>query len=140
MEDILLKAMQKDQAVSRLGVLRIKDDEIVNFMSSLEPKLCEHPFGKMYLMDTDDKEAVREFEKQYNALVYLVIRNVMEDGNMLDSYLYVSEHKDEWCDDIIDCANMIPVAYVRNYRHPELSEFGSIVLSRTENGGVIRVG
>jgi primosomal protein N' len=79
---------------------------------------------------------VEDFEAEYDALVYLVVRSYTEMG-VLDSYFYVSDHKEEWDMDYDDLSDGYAMVYVYNQDEPAFSEFGSIGW-REAGGGIVR--
>ena len=81
---------------------------------------------------------VEEFEKEYNALVYFGIRSYTAFGK-LDSFLYVSDHEDEWEYDNADLKDGYVVAYVYNYDDHWCSELGGIAV-KEKFGGLVRIG
>lgn len=83
-------------------------------------------------------QRIKKFEKEHNALVYFVIHNYAEFGE-LENYLYVSDYNDEWSIDREDIEKSQQLAYVHNCTDTELSEFGCIGLFKTTNLGPIRI-
>ena len=96
----------------------------------------EPPLGANYWIEENQKEIIKQFEEEYNALVYFVIRSYTEFGT-LDSFLYISDHEEEWKSDYEDIIDGYVYAYVYNYDVPEYSEIGSIAV-RERFGGLIR--
>lgn len=128
---------KKAEAVARMKMLDIIPDAIRQF-NSKEPvvMLSLPPWGGLYELADEEKEMVRKFEQEYDALVYMVVRANTEFG-LLDALLYVSDHKEEWKMDREDIAAGYPIAYVVNHDEELFSEFGSIGV-RSINGGLIR--
>ena len=79
---------------------------------------------------------VKRFEEKYNAVVYHVIHNYTEFGELY-SLLYVSQHENEWDYDKDDIRDNIALCYVVNKDEENFSEFGSIGI-KPQFGGVIR--
>ena len=98
----------------------------------------EPPFGAVYDLNEKEKAEVEAFEKEYNALVYIVIRTPMWFG-LCDSYLYVSDYKEEWEMDNDDIKHGYAMAYVVNHDAPECSEFGTIGVKLASGAGLVRV-
>lgn len=98
----------------------------------------EPPFGAVYDMEPELAESVKEFEKEHDALVYMVVRAFTDFGKM-DSYLYVGDDKDEWEQDREDIRDKIVFSYTVNYDMPDCSEFGSIGVRLGAGAGLVRV-
>ena len=129
---------KKEEAIKRMKTLDIFTETIRQFKNEELVSYSEPPLGANYWLDDEQKRIVKEFEEEYNALVYFVIRSYTEFGK-LDSFLYVSDHEEEWEMDIEDIKDGYAVAYVYNYDAPEYSEFGSIAVTE-RFGGLVRVG
>lgn len=70
-------------------------------------------------------KVVKEFEEAYNYVVYHVIESY---GSI--ALLYVSDDEEDWeYQGLFDDTYIS--AYVYNFEHPELSEFGDIVVGST---------
>ena len=96
------------------------------------------PLGACYWLDEEQMARVREFQDQYNALVYHVIHSFTNFGEM-ESYLYVSDYPEEWERDREDISEGQQLAYVYNKTMPDCSEFGTIGVERTPAAGLKRV-
>lgn len=129
---------KKVEAIKRMRVLGIFGPTIQQFNRENLVSYSEPPMGANYWLDDEQARIVREFEKEYNALVYFAIRSYTEFGK-LDSFLYVSDHEEEWEMDSEDIAYGYALAYVHNYDIPEYSEIGSIAV-QNRFGGLVRVG
>lgn len=81
-----------------------------------------------------------DFEYKNHCIVYAAIYNEYEEiGNHL-TLLYVSYgNHDEWQVEKEALKAMEPIAYVMNLTHPELSEYGAVVL-RSHDGVLERIG
>ena len=128
---------KKQEAIKRMKMLRIFPETIKQFDKGELVSRSEPPFGACYWFEGNDLAAIREFEEQYNAMVYFGIRSFTEFG-VMDSLLYVSDHPDEWEMDREDLKNGECYAYVRNLDAPELSEIGMIGIARTPAAGLRR--
>ena len=82
---------------------------------------------------------VRQFEQKHHALVYLILRVHTILGD-LDSLLYVGQYTEEWPMDLADLKEGYPLSYTVNRGDGGLSEFGSIQITKTDEGGFVRVG
>ena len=134
----ITKEEKKKEAIKRMKELDIIPDAIKQFTNSNTLMVSEPPFGGLYWLDKEQKEMVRKFEEEYNALVYMVVRSHTQFG-MTDSLLYISDYKEEWEMDRIDLKNNFVMTYSINHDNPIFSEFGSIIVKQT-CGGLIRIG
>ena len=128
---------KKKEAISRLRTLGVYTESIKQFERGMV-SYSEPPMGANYWLDDEQKAIVKEFEEEYNALVYFGMRSYTEFGK-LDSFLYVSDEEEEWFMDREDIHEGYAVAYVYNHDAPEFSEIGSIAV-RERFGGLVRVG
>jgi hypothetical protein len=98
----------------------------------------EPPVGAVYDLEPDLADKVREFEEEYDALVYMVVRSFMWFG-VCDSLLYVSDHEEEWDQDMDDLRNGYAFTYTINKDAPDCSEFGTIGIRLGAGAGLVRV-
>lgn len=129
---------KKIEAVKRMKRWGIFNQTIRQFEKENLVSISEPPFGAFFWVEGDELEAVKKFEERYNALVYCIVRSYTEIGKM-DSYLYVSDYKEEWEMDNTDQNESSQIAYVVNHDMPDCSEFGRVGLERTIAGGLKRV-
>lgn len=130
------KEVRKKDAVKRMRKLKIMENVIQEFME--EDKLYLSEFnGILYWLNEEQKEMVRSFEAEYNALVYHVIKSYTNIGIMY-SLLYISSHKEEWEQDMMDLDENCAIAYVFNETDPMMSEIGYIAV-QPQFGGVTRI-
>lgn len=134
----ITKEEKKKEATKRMKELNIIPDAIKQFINSDTLMVSEPPFGGLYWLNEEQKEMVRKFEEEYNALVYMVVRSHTQFG-MTDSLLYISDYKEEWEMDRVDLKNNFIMTYSINHDNPIFSEFGSIVVKQI-CGGLIRIG
>ena len=131
---------QKAEAIGRMVLLGISHEIIKQFEESSIVYASEQPFGKFYPINPDDAIHVKQFEEDFGALVYAIVRTATTIG-YLDSYLYVSKYQHEWEKDRLDL--MSPdnglFAYVYNRDEPDFSEIGSIGIHKEPNGGLLRI-
>ena len=131
---------KKIEAIARMKTLGIMEDAINQF--DKEDKLMQSIEGFMYWIDEDTENdifaKVKEFEKEYDAVVYYVITTNTEFG-LLYSFLYVGNEKEEWEYDREDIADGYCMSYVYNATEPMFSEFGTIAV-KERFGGLVRVG
>lgn len=128
------KTLQKREAIERMQLLQIYKNTIKEFDE--ENIVNKSESGFLYWLTDEEKEYVTEFENEYNALVYHVIKNYTQFGTLL-TFLYVSDSKDEWEYDRDDLQNGYACAYVKNLNDETCSEFGSVCI-KPQFGGLIR--
>ena len=130
-----LKIKQKQEAIERMKMLKIYSQAIKEFEKENVINVSEHG-GILFWLDDEQQEMVKKFEEKYNAVVYHVIHNYTEFGELY-SLLYVSQHEQEWDYDKDDIKHDIALCYVVNKDEENFSEFGSIGI-KPQFGGVIR--
>lgn len=136
------KEIKKQEAIQRMTNLGLFKPCIKAFTKYDEVQLSE-PTGGLYEFHDDEElnEKVKEFEANYNALVYHVIHSPARiDGYTMDMYnfLYVSDYEEEWEMDRADIAEGYVMAYVWNKTDDWMSEFGGIMVQE-RIGGLVRV-
>lgn len=131
------KENKKKEALQRMKALGIYSESIKQFERGMV-SYSEPPMGANYWLDDEQKAIIKEFEEEYDALVYFGMRSYTEFGK-LDSFLYISDDEEEWFMDNADIQEGYAVAYVYNHDVPEYSEIGSIAV-RERFGGLVRVG
>ena len=130
-----LKIKQKQEAIERMKMLKIYSQAIKEFEKDNVINVSEHG-GILFWLDDEQQEMVKKFEEKYNAVVYHVIHNYTEFGELY-SLLYVSQHENEWDYDKDYIKHNIALCYVVNKDEENFSEFGSIGI-KPQYGGVIR--
>ena len=128
---------KKAEAVKRMKALGIFPQTIKWFEEDGLIGISTPPVGAFFWAEGEDLERIRKFEHEYNALVYVVIRSYMSYG-VMDSYLYVSDHPEEWVTDMEDLKANEALAYVFNHAMPDWSEIGSIGIAPTIAAGLDR--
>ena len=130
---------KKEEAIKRMNALGLFKPCIKAFTKYDELQLTE-PTGGLYEFNDDEElnAKVKEFEEEYDALVYHVIHTYTQFGELFN-FLYVSDYEEEWEMDNADIEDGYVVAYVWNKSDDFLSEIGSIVV-RERFGGLVRVG
>ena len=126
---------KKQEALDRMKMLNLYPNVIQEFEKENILNMSENG-GFLYWLDDQQKEYVSEFETEHNALVYHVIHNYTEFGELL-TFLYVSDSKDEWDFDRADLKDGYACAYVKNLDEDAFSEFGSIAFKQ-QFGGLVR--
>lgn len=130
--------IKKAEAIKRMKALGIFPQTIQQFKRENLVSYSEPTMGANYWLDDEQKAIIKEFEQEYNALVYFAIRSYTEFGK-LDSFLFVSDYEEEWEMDNEDIKDGYALAYVYNYDVPDFSEIGSIMV-KERFGGLVRVG
>ena len=133
----LTREMKKEEALRRMEMLEIFPETIRQFDKENLISVSEPPFGGFYWADDEQNHLIDEIEKQYNLLVYLAIMSYTEFGRMI-SFLYVSDHQEEWAEDCMNLLNEEALTYTHNYDAPECSEFGYISFKKTKASGLVR--
>lgn len=131
------RANKKKEAIRRMEILDIYSETIRQFEKEGLISYSEPPMGANYWLTDEQRKIVREFEQEYNALVYFATTSYTNFGK-LDSFLYVSDYEEEWKDDVEDLKDGYLYAYVYNHDIPEFSEIGSIRV-QPMCGGLIRI-
>lgn len=131
------KEIKKAEAINRMKTLDLYNPYIKDFKDKDEIFLSEttggvYEFGE----NTELCDKVKEFEAEYNGLVYHVIHTFTEFGELYN-FLYVSDHQEEWEMDNEDIAAGYALVYVWNKDCDWCSEFGSIGV-RGVGGGIVR--
>ena len=89
------KAKKTKEAVRRMKALGLFSEAIRVFESEGKVLMSEPPIGAVYTPDDELINIISAFEKEYDALVYHVVRSFTEIG-VLDTFLYVSDYQEEW--------------------------------------------
>ena len=125
----------KKEALVRMKILGLHENALMDLEQ--EDVVNASFFGALYFLHDGQKARVRQFEKESGGLVYHVIQNYTDFGEML-SFLYVSKYQDEWPRDRVDLKEGIPLVYVANLTDETCSEYGSICV-KPYMGGVLRI-
>ena len=128
--------IKKLEAIERLKILNIYEDAVVQFQKNGTVMVSERPLGTLYEINEGQKEIVKNFEEENEALVYLLTHTYAEFGELYEIF-YVSKHEEEWERDREDIKAMYPFVYVYNVDDEYASEFGCIGVT-PRFGGLIR--
>lgn len=126
---------KKQEAIERMKTLNLYPNIIKEFEKENIVNMSENG-GFLYWLTDEQKEIVSDFEAEYDALVYHVIHNFTELGEMLTIF-YVSDDEEEWEYDRADLKDGYACAYVKNLSDDMCSEFGSVCF-RQQYGGLVR--
>ena len=129
---------KKAEALSRMNVLGIFEQTIEQFDKLGKVSISMPPVGAFFWAEGEDLERVRDFERQFNALVFLVIRSFTDVG-VMDSFLFVSDYPEEWQDDRRLLKRGEVIAYVYNHSMPYCRDMGSIGVQLTCAAGLRRI-
>lgn len=147
--------VKREEAIRRLEILKergmtytpplkaFKSGEDIGIFENMGYG-AEAIYYALYLNTGDDgfydklAQAVKEFEAQHNAVVYLILVTHSEFGTMCDMF-YVSDYKSEWEQDVDDLKNGYSCVYCCNMDEPMFSEIGSIAFKASKlYGGIYR--
>lgn len=131
------RAEKKAEAISRMKMIGYYGPAKEKFRRSNKVLVNEPPFGGVYDCEDSVQAAIDEFEHRTNGLVYLVTRVKMEFG-IYDSFLYVSDNKDEWEDDRLDLRHGEVFTYTVNKDDANDGEFGYIGFRMGAGAGLVR--
>lgn len=130
------RAEKIKEAVARMKKLGIIEDAIKQFEDSGAVMCSMSPNGFLYYLTDEQRKVADGFERKYSAMVYLAVYSKTSIGEMI-SYLYISDHPEEWDLDMEDIEDGIALTYTYNFSDPESSEIGSIGIGAV-NGGLAR--
>lgn len=130
-----MKAKQRTEALKRMELLKLHENVIDDFKEISLLNQSELG-GILYWVEGEMEKKIREWEEKTGNLVYHVIHDYTEFGELL-SLLYVSTYEDEWETDREDIQDGYALAYVMNLTDDWCSEYGSIGI-RPQWGGVVR--
>ena len=118
---------KKAEAINRMKALDLFVPCVKAFEKRDEVQLSE-PTGGLYEFDGNEEltAKVKEFEEEYNALVYHVIHTFTQFGELYN-FLYISDYESEWEMDNEDIKDNYVMCYVWNKDDDICSEFGTIV-------------
>lgn len=128
------QAMKKE-AVMRMHILDLHANAIKEFEDKGLLNCSER--GILFWLTQEQTNHVYQFEEESGNLVYHVIHNYTEIGEML-TFLYVSRYNEEWPRDRKDLKNGEPLAYVKNLSAEFCSEYGIVGIVK-KDGGLLRI-
>lgn len=131
------KATKKAEAIEWMKILEINPDVIKQFEDHDTLLVCSGANGHFSEATPAQLEAVREFEQQWDDVVFLIVHSRAFFGRM-DSLLFVDNYTDEWTEAREDLKEGYVMTWTMNLDHPTCSDMGSIVVERTANGGLVR--
>lgn len=130
---------KKVEAIKRMEVLGLFKPCINAFKKYDELQLTEPTGGLYEFNDNEELNAkIKEFEEEYDALVYHVIHTYTQFGELYN-FLYVSDYEEEYEFEMEELEDGYVIAYVWNKTDDWMSELGGIVV-KEKWGGLVRVG
>jgi len=130
------KEAKIEEAVKRMEMLHISKNVIKEFKEDNLLNLSENG-GYLYWLNEDEKALVKKFEAKFDGVVYHVIHDFTNFGELY-SMLYVSDWKEEWASDRRDLKDGIVCVYAANVTNEFCSDMGSISI-RPRIGGLERL-
>lgn len=129
---------KKKEAVERMKLFGIYSKVVQQFERSGIINQSEPGFyGGCFELSEESLQRVRKFEAEHNALVYHVIHDYTNLGEM-ECYLYVSDYAEDWEQDRYDIEHGQQCAMVYNLTYPECSEMGYIGVKLSIGAGLCR--
>lgn len=134
------REIKKAEAIRWMEILGVNPEVIKQFNDYETVLACSGITGEYApLADPQLMEEIRQFEQKWDNLVYLVVRTPSYYGH-LDSLLFIDNCSDEWEFTSEELRDGYVLSWTINRDHPNCSDMGSIVVERTENGGLVRRG
>jgi hypothetical protein len=134
----IAREIKKVEAIKRMEMLGLFKPCIKHFDKYDEVQLSEMT-GGLYEFSRDEELAtkIKEFEEEYNALVYHVIHTYTNFGELYN-FLFVSDYEEEWEMENEDIKDKYAFCWVWNKDIDYFSEFGTIVVA-PRFGGLVRI-
>lgn len=131
---------KKAEAIRWMNILGVNSDVVELFEKKDIVMSCSGITGAITPLDDPHLEQqIRDFEQQWDDLVYLVVRTPSVYG-WLDSLLFIDNYEDEWEMARRSLKDGYVLSWTINQDYPLCSDMGSIVVERTRSGGLIRLG
>ena len=124
-----------EEAIRRMKTLKIHKNVINNLKNEGVSNRSEGKSGILYWLNKEERQLVKDLEKQYNVFVYHVIKTYTVDMGYIYDLLYITEEKNIWEEEI----NSLKYGYVVSYTISQFSESGDILI-KSRNGGLVRIG
>lgn len=124
-----------NEAIARMKKLDLHPNTITELKNGVIN--VSKQFGALYWADEAEKEMIRKFEAEHNALVFHCIENHTNFGTLF-SMLFVSQYEEEWEIDNEDLNILCPIAMVKNRDDDMLSDMGCIKV-KPFYGGLVRI-
>ena len=133
-----LMERKKEEALCRMRLMGLREEYIRDFEQDGKIHLSAGD-GTLPELTAKDMAMIRRFEREHDALVFLVVRADL-GFCVMDSLFYVSQYEEEWPMEHEDLKAGYALTYTVNYQYPDCSEFGSIAFGRTPEGEIVRRG
>ena len=131
------REIKKVEALKRMRMLGLYQPCIKHFDRYDEVQMSEVTGGLYeFSRDAELNAKIKEFEEEYNALVYHVIHTYASFGELYN-FLYVSDYDDEWEMDNGNIKAGYVFCWVWNKDVDYFSEFGTITVAPVF-GGLVR--
>ena len=127
----------KQEAIERMEILKIQKRAIKEFKEQSKLNKSEGKLGKLYYLNEQEIELVKEYERESNALIYHIIHTISNLGETYE-LLFVAKEKDDWKDEKMDLKRGFATAKVIVVNYKLDSEIG-VIGFETRNGGIVRV-
>ena len=132
--------VKKAEAIRWMNILGVNPDVVKMFEKQDIVMACSGVTGTyLPLADPMLEAQIREFEQQWDDLVYMVIRTPSPYG-WLDSLLFIDNYQDEWEFASQELKDGYVLSWTINQDYLVCSDMGSIIVERTQSGGLIRRG
>ena len=134
---ITMREKQKAEAAKRLELMGIREDVRRRFEEDGTVMLCNNEQYRP--VDEETAEAIRKFEREHDATVFLAVRWFTMFGT-LDALLFVGKYEEEWESQQNDLKDGYAMSYCINRDYPDCSEMGDIAFRITKDGAIVREG
>lgn len=126
------------EAIKRMQVMGISETQIRNFQDNGYIPVFINGLNLAEAFHKPIKDGrIRKIEAEYNLLIFSIITSHSAIGNM-ESYIYVSDERNEWEMENEDINDGYAMTWTENLTYPECSEFGSIAFERKDSGALWR--
>ena len=125
---------KREEAIKRMQMLGIFRETIRQFKDENYVSISEPPHGAFYWAQGEDLKRIKQFEKEHNALVFVVIRSYTNAGK-IDSMLFVSDNPEEWWMERTNLMFGMTPAYLHCFDAPNRSGVSIIGIARTAGSG-----
>ena len=134
---LTMREKQKAEAAKRLELMGIREDVHRRFEEDGTVMLCNNEQYRP--VDEETAEAIRKFEREHDATVFLAVRWFTMFGT-LDALLFVGKYEEEWESQQNDLKDGYAMSYCINRDYPDCSEMGDIAFRVTKDGAIVREG
>ena len=133
-----MKEKMKEEALRRMKKWDLHENVIREFKDEDKLNKSERSFvpGILYYLNEEEENMIKEWEAIYGGLVYHVIHDYTNLGELY-TLLFVSKYEKEWEYDNTDIEVEEALCYVINKDYEQNSEFGHCMI-RPANGGLER--